>query len=60
VVPSLSAQDSLLTSLLVANRHPVRSAFLQRRAIPLTPIQDRMLQAYDAIVVLIGSTPSGI
>jgi hypothetical protein len=48
------------TGWVVFDLHPVRSAFLQRRAIPLTPILDRVLQAYDAIVVLTGSTPSGI
>ena len=48
------------TGWAVFDLQPVRSAYLQRRAIPLTPIQDRMLQAYDAVVVLTGSSPAGI
>ena len=36
---------------------PVRTEYLRRRAQQLTPIQDRFLHAYDAIVVLTGSTP---
>jgi hypothetical protein len=36
----------------------VRTAYLRRRSSPLTPVQDRFLQAYDAIVVLTGSSPA--
>ena len=35
----------------------VRLYYLKRRAQSLTPVQDRFLHAYDAIVVLRGSTP---
>lgn len=35
----------------------VRAAWLARRGAPLTPMQDRFLHAYDAIIVLGGSTP---
>ena len=35
----------------------VRVDYLKRRTPSLTPVQDRFLQAYDAIVVLKGSTP---
>ena len=35
----------------------VRAAWLRRRGAALTPMQDRFLHAYDAIVVLTGSTP---
>ncbi len=36
----------------------VRTAYLRRRSQQLTPIQDRFLHAYDAIVVLTGSSPA--
>lgn len=36
---------------------PVRTEYMRRRAQLLTPIQDRFLHAYDAIVVLNGSAP---
>jgi len=36
---------------------PVRTEYMRRRSQPLTPVQDRFLHAYDAIVVLNGSTP---
>ncbi len=36
---------------------PVRTEYMRRRAQQLSPIQDRFLHAYDAIVVLSGSTP---
>jgi hypothetical protein len=39
---------------------PVRARYRERRSVGLTPIQDRFLQAYDAIVVLTGSTPSPV
>jgi hypothetical protein len=45
------------TGWVVFDMHAVRSTFLRRRATPLTPVQDRFLHAYDAIVVLTGSTP---
>jgi hypothetical protein len=36
----------------------VRLEYLRRRTQTLTPVQDRFLHAYDAIVVLRGSTPA--
>ncbi|MEW5914981.1 MAG: hypothetical protein AB1762_01190 [Gemmatimonadota bacterium] len=42
---------------VVFDMHAVRLAYLRRRTSPLTPVQDRFLHAYDAIVVLTGSTP---
>jgi erythromycin esterase-like protein len=42
---------------VVFDMHAVRLAYLRRRSTPLTPVQDRFLHAYDAIVVLTGSTP---
>ena len=44
---------------VVFDMRAVRLAyFSSRRAQPLTPIQDRFFHAYDAIVVLTGSTPA--
>jgi hypothetical protein len=53
--PALTENDWMLSDL-----RPVRSGYLRRRSVGLTPIQDRFLQAYDAIVVLTGSTPSAV
>ncbi len=36
----------------------VRSAYLRQRNRQLTPVQDRFLMAYDAIVILTGSSPA--
>ena len=36
----------------------VRTAYLRRRVQQLSPVQDRFLMAYDAIVVLTGSSPA--
>ncbi|HET9274441.1 MAG TPA: hypothetical protein VFN96_00075, partial [Gemmatimonadales bacterium] len=53
--PALTGGDWQLFDL-----RPVRARYLQRRSVGLTPIQDRFLLAYDAIVVLTGSTPSPV
>jgi hypothetical protein len=45
------------TGWVVFDLRAVRPAYLARRSQTLTPVQDRFLHAYDAIVVLIGSTP---
>lgn len=43
---------------VVFDMRPVRSAYLARGRQTLSPVQDRFLLAYDAIVVLSGSTPA--
>jgi hypothetical protein len=43
---------------VVFDMREVRLAYLSRRGQALTPIQDRFFHAYDAIVVLTGSTPA--
>ena len=43
---------------VVFDMREVRLAYLSRRGQPLTAIQDRFFHAYDAIVVLTGSTPA--
>lgn len=43
---------------VVFDMRAVRLAYLSRRGQPLTPIQDRFFHAFDAIVVLTGSTPA--
>jgi hypothetical protein len=45
------------TGWVVFDMRPVRSAYLRRRNQSLTATQDRFFHAYDAIVVLTGSTP---
>jgi hypothetical protein len=45
------------TGWVVFDMRPVRTAYLRRRSQSLTSIQDRFVHAYDAIVVLTGSTP---
>lgn len=42
---------------VVFDMRPVRLGYVRRRNQTLNPIQDRFLHAYDAIVVLLGSTP---
>ncbi len=42
---------------MVFDMRPVRTAYLRRRSQSLSPTQDRFFHAYDAIVVLTGSTP---
>jgi hypothetical protein len=45
------------TGWVVFDLRAVRPAYLTRRSQTLTPVQDRFLHAYDAVVVLTGSTP---